>query len=285
MPLDLDAVGRTGPIMEQSWTATDAMLYALGVGAGQDDPLKELAYTTENSEGVQQQALSTFAVVLLQTRGGNAVSLGDFDRSQLVHAEQAVTLFAPLPVEGRLLVQTEVVGIWDKGSGALAVTETRGWPPDGSRDKPMVTTTSAVFIKGQGGFGRKQPAVVWTEPSGEPSHRLTAPTRHDQALLYRLGSGDRNPLHSDPVFAARGGFDRPILHGLCTYGTVARVLLGALAGDDNRRLTSMIGRFTKPVMPGEELTVEAWATDEGAAFRALDRAGDAVLSRGKITLA
>jgi len=283
MPLDLEAVGRTGPIVEHAWTSTDSILYALGVGAGQVDPLEELAYTTENSGGVEQQALPTFAVVLLQTRGGNSVPLGDFDRSQLVHAEQHVTLSTPLPVEGRLLVQSEVVGIWDKGSGALVVTETRGWPPDGSRDKPVATTKSAVFIKGQGGFGRRQRAVEWTEPSGEPSHRITAPTRPDQALLYRL-SGDRNPLHSDPAFAARGGFDRPILHGLCTYGTIARVLVGELAGANGSRLTAMGGRFTKPVMPGERLTVEAWANDEGARFRVLDGAGDPVLSRGTVTL-
>ncbi|OBH05913.1 enoyl-CoA hydratase [Mycobacterium sp. E1747] len=282
MPLDIDAVGRKGAIVEQAWTSKDAILYALGVGAGQRDPLSELAFTTENTDGVVQQVLPTFAVVLLQSPGA-AVPLGDFDRSKLVHAEQRLTLFEPLPVEGTLLAQSEVVEVWDKGSAALVVTETRGWLPDSSPEQPIATTRSSVFIKGQGGFGRKQPPVEWTEPQGPPTTVLSVATRTDQALLYRL-SGDRNPLHSDPGFAARGGFDRPILHGLCTYGSVARVLLGALTDGDVKRFRGMNGRFSKPVMPGEELTVQVWPRADGATFRVLDSAGDAVLQRGSFDL-
>lgn len=279
MGLDIDAIGRTGALVEQSWTSTDTMLYALGVGAGQADPTAELEYTTENSEGVDQQVLPAFAVILLQSRGGNAVDLGDFDRSQLVHAEQHLTVHQPLPVSGRLLVQSEVRHIWDKGSGALVVTETRGWEPERGRDDPTATAVSSVFIKGQGGFGRPQPSSTWSEPTTSPSHRIAIPTRIDQALLYRL-CGDRNPLHSDPTFAARGGFERPILHGLCTYGIAARALIGALLGGDGRKFDTMGGRFTKPVLPGETLTVEAWASDDGATFRVLDSSGAPVFSRG-----
>ena len=144
----------------------------------------------------------------------------------------------------------------DKGSGALVTTENVA--VDAATGEPLVTSRSGVFIRGEGGFGgRAGGSAPWAGPDREPDLTVTYQTRPEQALLYRL-SGDRNPLHADPKFAARGGFPRPILHGLCTYGVTGRALLHALCGSDPARFRSMSGRFTKPVFPGESLVVSIW---------------------------
>jgi len=122
VPLDVDAVGRTAGPHETSWDSSDVLLYSLGVGAGQQEPLDELQFTTENSDGVAQRVLPTFGVLLTQRVSARG-QLGDFDHAMLVHAEQSLTLHRPLPVEGRASVVTRVTGIYDKGSGALVVTE------------------------------------------------------------------------------------------------------------------------------------------------------------------
>jgi acyl dehydratase len=281
MPLDLSAVGRTSEPYERSWTSADALLYALGVGAGQQDPLRELEFTTENSDGVDQQVLPTFGIVLAQAGSTRErVAIGDFDPAMLVHAEQAVTLHRPLPVEGALRVTGTVTGIYDKGKGALVVTESTGVSP--FTGEKLVTTRSSAFIRGEGGFGGSRgPAADWTAPDRAPDHKVTYPTRADQALLYRL-SGDRNPLHSDPAFAARAGFDRPILHGLCTYGVTGRALLHTLCGSDPARFGSMAGRFSRPVYPGDELTVSVWVTGPGEAlFQTSTADGTVVIDHGR----
>jgi acyl dehydratase len=279
MPLDLDVVGRTSEMFEHSWTATDSLLYAVGVGAGQDDPLEELAFTTENTAGVEQRVLPTFALILAQFRGPR-IPLGDFDGAQLVHAEQTLTLRQALPAAGSIRVQSRIANVWDKGSGALVVTETSGWLIDDPDDAPTVTAQSSVFIRGEGGFGIKQASTAWEESVGEPDLVLRFTTRPDQALLYRL-SGDRNPLHSDPAFAARGGFERPILHGLCTYGNTARVLLNALTAGDPNRFVGMEGRFSRPVTPGDAFSVKTWVSGTESKFSVLDGHGDAVITRGR----
>jgi acyl dehydratase len=282
MPLDLSAVGRTGEPYERSWTSAEALLYALGVGAGQQDPLHELEFTTENSQDVEQRVLPTFGIVLVQAGSTrDRVPIGDFDPAMLVHAEQAVTLHRPLPVEGAVRVTTTVTGIYDKGKGALVVIEATGVSP--FTGEKLVTTRSSAFIRGEGGFGGERgPAADWTQPDRAPDHKVTYPTRADQALLYRL-SGDRNPLHSDPAFAARAGFPRPILHGLCTYGVTGRALLHALCGSDPARFGSMSGRFSAPVYPGDELTVAIWATGPGEAlFQTRTGDGTIVIDHGRV---
>ncbi|HZB31874.1 MAG TPA: MaoC/PaaZ C-terminal domain-containing protein [Streptosporangiaceae bacterium] len=282
MPLDLSAVGRTGEPYERSWTSAEALLYALGVGAGQQDPLHELEFTTENSQDVEQRVLPTFGIILVQAGSTrDRVPIGDFDPAMLVHAEQAVTLHRPLPVEGAVRVTTTVTGIYDKGKGALVVIEATGVSP--FTGEKLVTTRSSAFIRGEGGFGGERgPAADWTQPDRAPDHKVTYPTRADQALLYRL-SGDRNPLHSDPAFAARAGFPRPILHGLCTYGVTGRALLHALCGSDPARFGSMSGRFSAPVYPGDELTVAIWATGPGEAlFQTRTGDGTIVIDHGRV---
>ena len=280
MPMNLDAVGSTAGPSETSWTSRDALLYALGVGAGQEDPLRELELTTENSQGVVQRVLPTFGVVVVQ-RGGPRRSLGDFDRAMLVHAEQALVLHRPLPVEGRASITSTLVGIYDKGSGALVVTESVA--TDVESGEPLLSAISSAFIRGEGGFGGERgPSASWERPDRAPDLRISAGTRPDQALLYRL-SGDRNPLHSDPAFAARAGFSRPILHGLCTYGITGRLLLHALCGSDPARFRSIRGRFSRPVLPGATLTVSMWVDGGAACFQTTDDDGNVVIDHGEVT--
>jgi len=281
LALDHSVIGVPGEPQERSWTSTDALLYAVGVGAGLGDPVTELEFTTENSEGVRQQVLPTFAVLIAQTRSGR--SLGSFDRALLVHAEQQFELHMPLPVAGTIRTVSTVTGIYDKGSGALVVTENKA--ADAATGQPLVTSRSGTFIRGEGGFGGERGgSEPWQRPDRVPDYQVVQQTRPEQALLYRL-SGDRNPLHADPKFAARGGFSRPILHGLCTYGVTGRALLHALCGSDPARFRSMSGRFSHPVLPGQSLVVSIWLPDadvETARFQTATEDGTVVIDRGLI---
>jgi acyl dehydratase len=282
MPLDHSLVGVLGEPQERSWTSTEALLYAIGVGAGLGDPLAELEFTTENSQGVTQQVLPTFGVLISQTRGRR--KLGDFDPALLVHAEQSFELHRPLPVDGTVRTTSAVTGIYDKGSGALVTTENVAVDP--ATGEPIVTARSGAFIRGEGGFGGDRGASEpWQRPDRAPDHQVAMATRPEQALLYRL-SGDRNPLHADPKFAARGGFSRPILHGMCTYGVTGRALLHALCGSDPARFLAMSGRFTHPVYPGETLVVSIWVdADSTAQFQTSTQDGPVVIDRGTMRFA
>ncbi|HUZ24139.1 MAG TPA: MaoC/PaaZ C-terminal domain-containing protein [Streptosporangiaceae bacterium] len=282
MTLDHSLVGVPGEPRERSWTSTDALLYAVGVGAGLGDPLRELEFTTENCAGIRQQVLPTFGVLIAQGRPGR--SLGDFDRAMLVHAEQAFELHRPLPTEGIVRTVSTVTGIYDKGSGALVVSENVA--VDAATGEPLVTARSGTFIRGEGGFGGDRGASEpWQVPDRGPDCQVVQQTRPEQALIYRL-SGDRNPLHVDPEFAARGGFARPILHGLCTYGVTGRALLQALCDCDPARFRAMSGRFSAPVLPGDSLVVSIWLDPSGdaALFRTAREDGTVVIDRGRVLL-
>ena len=260
MPLNPEAVGTTSEPVEVTWTSKDALLYAVGVGAG----TAELAFTTENTAGVPQQVLPTFPVVLGWGRGSVLSTMGTYNPAMLVHGQQAVTLARPLPPEGTATITTELVAMYDKGKAAVVVTETRA-VADG---QPLYTNRSSVFIRGEGGWGgeRGPSGPQNVPPDRAPDHEVTSATSPDQALLYRL-SGDRNPLHSDPAFAAMGGFDTPILHGLCTFGFTGRALLHAVCGSDPARFEHVEVRFAAPVIPGEVLTVRVWQIgDDEAVF-------------------
>ena len=279
MPINHDCAGYEGAPGERSWTSTDGLLYALGVGAGTD----ELAFTTENTADLPQRILPTMGVVL--NAGGQGVyeAIGDFDLAMLVHGEQAITLHREIPAEGTLRGSGRIAAVYDKGSSAVVVLESDTVLAD--TGEPLFTTRMSMFIRGEGGWGGERGPARPRDvpPARAPDHRVTYRTSPDQALLYRL-NGDRNPLHSDPGFAAMAGFDRPILHGLCTYGFTGRALLHTLCGSDPSRFRSMEGRFASPVMPGEELTVEMWADGEGAAtFQTLGQDGRVVLTAGRHT--
>jgi acyl dehydratase len=284
MPINPDAAGKSGDPIRRSWTATDCLLYAVGVGAGAIDPTGfELEFTTENSAEVTQRVLPTFAVVAgFDAMGSAFAHVGSFNPFMLVHGEQSFELHAPLPVAGSITTVTTITGVYDKGSGAVIATESVS--TDESTGGALFTNRASVFLRGEGGWGGERgPSGKAQPPDREPDHRVTYPTRPDQALLYRL-SGDRNPLHSDPKFAAVAGFPKPILHGLCTYGFTGRALLHTLCESDPDRFVSMAGRFSHPVFPGDELTVSIWRLDDGVAFfQTATQAGDVVLDAGRCT--
>ena len=264
MALNPEAVGATGDVRSISWGSKDALLYAVGIGAGQAD----LPFTTENTKDTPQVVFPTFAVVAgsgTASPGASAMSqIGSFNFALLVHGSQAITLHRPIPVEARATTQDRVVAMYDKGKAAVVVMENEVKSVDG---EPLWSTRSAVFIRGEGGWGGERgPSGPQNEPPVDTAadHEVTLQTSSDQAFVYRL-SGDRNPLHTDPSFAAMGGFDRPILHGLCTYGFTGRALLSALADNDVTRFHHIEGRFSSPVMPGDALTVRVWRTGEGEA--------------------
>ena len=259
MALDPNAVGATSEPADFSWTSKDALLYAVSIGAGQH----ELAFSTENTAGVDQQVLPTFPVVMGYGLGRGVMGeIGTFNPALLVHGQQAVTLHRPIPAQGTATIVSRLTDMFDKGKAAVVVTVndvTMG-------GEPLYSTRMSAFIRGEGGWGgdRGPSGPQNVPPDRAPDHTVTYQTSPDQAFVYRL-NGDRNPLHTDPSFAAAGGFATPILHGLCTYGFTGRGLLHLLCESDPARFHHIEGRFSSPVLPGEALTVDAWETAAGEA--------------------
>jgi acyl dehydratase len=277
--ISLDTVGRPSAPATFEWTADDTILYALGVGAGQDDPTAELQFTTENSAGVELTAIPTMLIAMVQ-RYAAKPDYGDIPASCIVHGEQHLICHRPLAARGSATVTTTIAGIYDQGSSAVAHVE--GEVRDAGDGSLLATTRLVAFLRGQGGFGgERAPAEAVELPGGRPDVDSRLSVRPEQALMYRL-SGDRHRLHSDPVFASEGGFDRPILHGLCTLGMAVRSMIATVCGSDAARFRSVFARFTKPVVPGTELRLEVWTGDQ-ARFRVCDSGGAVVLDRGRFT--
>jgi acyl dehydratase len=279
MALNLELAGTEWDAGIQTWRSTDAILYALGVGAGNPDPGAELAFTTENSHNVPQRVLPTFAVTII---GEHATfpTLGDFDNSKVLHAAHSVTLHGALPPAGTARVTNRLAGFYDMGDNAHIVLDSG--IVDADSGVALAETTTTIFARGEGGFGgQRRRSDPWDLPARPPDHVVVYGTRPDQALLYRL-SGDRNPLHSDPWLASRAGFERPILHGLCSFGFTGRALLQALCDGDPASFGTMSARFASPVVPGQQLSVHIWGAGSCAMFQA--RVGEAVvLDRGVFT--
>lgn len=269
MSIDPSKVGLEGEPRDRAWNSKDCLLYAVGVGCGTD----ELEFATEKD----QKVLPTFAVII----GGGGVPLnkiGDFNFAMLVHGEQAIYFEKPIPTDGIITSQGKIVEIWDKGSGAVVVTESNSI--DKKTGELIFKTRSSVFLRGEGGFGGDRgPKAEKFNPGRAPDKQITYKTREDQALTYRL-SGDRNPLHSDPEFAKRGGFDRPILHGLCTYGFTGRALLNSYCKEQPEKFKAIEGRFSKPVMPGDELTISMWQEGNNVLFQTKTQDDVVVIDNG-----
>ena len=275
MAINLDAIGKESEPYESSWDSKDCLLYSLGVGAGASDPTGfELEFTTENTKDVSQKALPTMCVVLGGTGGrGPLAHLGDVNYSKMVHGEQRVILHKPLPTQATVLSTSKISNIYDKGKAALVILENIAVDIDDG--KPVFTNISKLFFRDEGGWGGDRGPVDKIEfPDRDADHVVSYETRTDQALLYRL-NGDRNPLHSDPAFAALGGFPKPILHGLCTYGFTGRALVHLACGSNPDNFKSMDGRFSSPVIPGETLEIRVWEDGDHFKFRTL--AGDRVV--------
>ena len=270
MPINPEAVGNTSEPAGLTWSSSDSLLYALGVGAGMTDPTGfELEFTTENTKDTPQTALPTQVVVM---GAGKMPKFGDYNLAALLHGEQEIELHQTLPAEGSAIGTGKVAAIYDKGKAALVRLETTVTDTSGA---PLWTSRSGLFISGEGGWGGERgPASDWALPERAADTVVGYDTRTDQALLYRL-NGDRNPLHSDPSFAGMAGFDKPILHGLCTFGFTGRALLHGRCGGDTSRFGSMGGRFKSPVIPGERLDVHMWDVNGRTLFQT--RVGDRVV--------
>ena len=277
MPINPDAVGAVGTPTKRSWTSKDALLYAVGVGAGTD----ELQFTTENTNELSQKVLPTFAVII----GGGGVpmeQIGSFNPALMVHGEQGIELFGEIPPDGEIESTGKITGIYDKGSAA--VVEFESTSTDVATGNPLLKTKMSMFCRGEGGWGGDRgPSEKIRFPDRAPDHQISYTTREDQALTYRL-SGDRNPLHSDPSFAAMGGFEVPILHGLCSYGFTGRALLHGPCGGDPSKFGAMNARFSKPVIPGDTLTVSMWEEGDRFLFRTTNQHEDVVIDQGTLTL-
>ena len=273
MPINPEAVGVKGQPSQRSWTSKDALLYAVGIGAGTD----ELQYTTENTKDIDQKVFPTFAVIV----GGGGIPMrevGSFNPALMVHGEQGIELLSEIPAEGEIESVGECTAIYDKGSAA--VLEFTSESKNVATGEVLLRTRTSLFCRGEGGWGGDRgPSEKIQFPDRTPDHQVSYTTREDQALTYRL-SGDRNPLHSDPSFSAMGGFEKPILHGLCTYGFTGRGLLNALCDGDAGRFKSMNARFSKPVIPGDTLTVSMWVDGSEALFRTTNQDGDVVIDQG-----
>ena len=257
MPIDVDVAlaAELAPV-EFSWTSSDVQLYNLALGAGSDpmDP-GELRYLTDGTP----QVLPTFSSVAatFHMTEPPAVSYPgvDIELGRVLHGSESVTVTGPLPASGTARAVTRFTDIWDKGKAAVLVSQTEVTDLDGN---PLWTLRRSIFARGEGGFGGDRgPSTSNTTPDRDPDVVTDIAILPQQALLYRL-CGDRNPLHSDPGFAAAAGFPRPILHGLCTYGMTCKALVDTLLGADAARVVSYGARFAGVVYPGETLRVSAW---------------------------
>jgi len=264
MPIELDKVlGAKLPPMDFSWDQDRLMLYALGAGIGIDaDPTTPgvLQYTYEDEN---LKALPTFGVVPSFAALMNLMSVDglSFNPMMLLHGEQYLEILArPIPTSATVRSEGSIKAVYDKGKGALLVIEVTTTTTDGA---PLFRNEYGIFLRGEGGFGGEAgPPASHQPPDRAPDAVVETPTVAHQALLYRL-SGDKNPLHADPSFAALGGFDRPILHGLCTFANVARATIQAFADNDPTRFKAIRVRFVRPVMPGETIVTEMWDTGDG----------------------
>ena len=287
MPIDVKKVlGAALDDTRGEWTEKDVILYALGVGIGVGvspvDP-GVLQYTYENGLKV----LPTFGVVPVFACLTSTLGIPGFDVNpmMILHGEQYLEVLCDeIPTRAKIVNSAKVAGIYDKGKGALITVDTLTKTEAG---KPLFKNVFSIFARGEGGFGGESGPPPGNEPPARaPDKSIAHPTLTHQAILYRL-SGDYNPLHIDPQFAALGGFDRPILHGLCTFGNVGRAVIEAYCADDPRKFRSIKVRFAAPVMPGETIITEMWkvsATEIICSARVKERDVE-VVKNAKVTIA
>ena len=259
-----------------SYVERDLMLYALGLGLGAD-PLdkRELDFVYEK----RLKPIPSY-MVNAGSAGKGKMDLG-INMMMVLHGAQKVEMFGVMPRKAELELESRVAGIFDKGQakGAVVAIETdirlKG------ETNPLSRVTTTMFARGDGGFLKPGQTVQGEQakphsiPERAPDAVVSYPTRPDQALLYRL-SGDYNPLHADPDFAVKAGFQQPILHGLCTYGICVRAVITQMCEYDPERIASVDARFSTPVMPGETIVIELWRDGNEVSFRAKVKERDVV---------
>lgn len=260
MPIDVEAaLGSTLPSQQFAWDQDRVILYHLGLGAGvpATDPI-ELSYTYEGNLSV----LPSFGTVAAYSSMASiSMARGvDINWALLLHGEQDLEIRRSIPRSGEVTSQPRIAHIYDKGRAALMVVEVTS--TDNRSGEVLFVNRASLFIRGEGGWGGDSgPKASNQAPAREPDHVVRSATLPQQALLYRL-SGDKNPLHADPAFAALGGFDRPILHGLCTYGVVCKAAVDMVLGGDPGRVRRYQARFAGVVFPGETVVTRMWEEGE-----------------------
>jgi acyl dehydratase len=260
MPIDAArAVAAEPRTAELAWDHKDVLLYHLGVGAGRPaTDAEELRYTLES----RLQVLPSFSTVAggaMALAGGLAAPGIEVDLATVLHGGQRIELHRPIPVTGRATAIGRVEAVHDKGKAAVIVLRSDVHDDEG----PLWSASTRIFVRGEGGFGGERgPSDRLEAPEREPDRTVERATREDQALLYRL-CGDWNPLHADPEFAELAGFDRPILHGLCSYGIVLKAVVDAALGGDATRVRAYSTRFAGILFPGETMRIRMWNEGEG----------------------
>ncbi|MFO1248402.1 MAG: MaoC/PaaZ C-terminal domain-containing protein [Alphaproteobacteria bacterium] len=290
MAIDFDDMMQSGATgLSARYDEKDVMLYALGVGMGRD-PLdeKQLPFVYENN-GLK--VVPTFASVIGRGEAPperqRMPQKSSINFALVVDGERRITFHKPLPSKCEVVADERYLDILDKGEGKGAVLIQERVVREAGGEK-LFTILTSIFARGDGGFGGKPQGgpALHEIPQRAPDLVTECDTRPDQAFLYAL-SGDRNPLHRDPAFAKMVGFSRPILHGLCSYGTACRAVLSTLADYQPERIKQFDVRFSKPVFPGENLVVELWQDGGTISYRASvkERPGTVVLNNGLCILA
>ena len=288
MPIDVNAALTAAPtVREAGWTERDVILYHLGLGAGVDslNPA-ELEWVYEKNLKV----LPTFAMVAGQGVSAGAVTAAglnlpgiDIDLRKILHGGQSLTVHAPIPVSGAATISSRVADVWDKGKAAVIVLEQSAQDSGG---KPLWTTAMQIWARGEGGFGGDAgPDASNAVPERSPDKVLVSPTSTQQALMYRL-SADMNPLHADPAFAKMAGFDRPILHGLASYGIVCKAVVDGVLDGDPTRVRTFSVRFAGSLYPGETIETAVWRDGDTLAVLATcpERDGQPVLTHATMEI-
>ena len=263
MPIDpAKAIGAELPEQTFAWTSSDVLLYHLAIGAGtvpgSQTDAGALRYTLEND----LQVLPSFGVVAPTFHETDPPGLDlpgcDINLAQVLHGSQGIKVHRPIPTSGEATLRTRITDVWDKGKAAVIVQQGDAVDAAGT---PIWTVTSTIFVRGEGGWGGDRgPSTAVELPDRAPTATTSYRVTPQQALLYRL-CGDRNPLHADPEFAAKAGFQAPILHGLCTWGITMREATDALLGGDAAAVGEFSARFAGIVFPGDQLDIALW--DEG----------------------
>jgi acyl dehydratase len=274
MPIDRDeALRYKFPKGEGGWSRDDAILYHLGVGAGtpQTDP-GELEYTYEKNLKV----LPSFSTVANVGTIPNILKVPklEFNLALMLHGEEEIELHQPLPPEAKLVSETRIAEVYDKGKAALLILEVSTVDAEGA---PLFTNRMSLFLRGEGGFGGPSGPIVQNEaPDREPDGIVESKTLPQQALLYRL-NGDKNPLHCDPDFAKLAGFDTPIIHGLCSYGIACKAVVDSALGGDVTQVARYSARFAGAGFPGETFVTRYWRENGSILIECRAKERDAII--------